>query len=492
MSYSIDIYEVVKTIEGPGVVNYTAELVDFSPWSSPVPDEYIRSIKIDDLSIDPVDFFAIVGRKCRVELSIYGEKGWFTELNHSRESHPDFSEWFPFIFVVRKESNPIFIGGLKKQNYTLDELNGTETLYLSDALDIFIDITRKEDITEHITEWYLNMIPSMFQDVLRKWTSMLNYVEIDFTDIRYYLNDISIVYPDFNVSDFEEMWNEHGDFPDAERLVTCWVTSTGEIKIVFWIKYMDNYIWFAQGYQCWLDPVSPFNILRKAQYIGGNREGYHAGSEPELLNLLVLNGVLPSAEAQNVPYIEYLDTIVSVNGTDIYVSGYFYPNPQRFNDNARQSEILRCMLLVNMCTVSCTPKLDASGNPYDKILISNRINPNTNIAPYSDQALRYFTADKMTHIKKRAILIDDNMFDATSSLIDAENKRIVLRQIYAKMLKNIVYTITFNVPSYLEGVSSLQLGDIIQTSGTMGNWIITGISDEDENGLLTFTCAGGY
>ena len=84
------------------------------------------------------------------------------------------------------------------------------------------------------------------------------------------------------------------------------------------------------------------------------------------------------------------------------------------------------------------------------------------------------------------------MFDATSSLIDAENKRIVLRQIYAKMLKNIVYTITFNVPSYLEGVSSLQLGDIIQTSGTMGNWIITGISDEDENGLLTFTCAGGY
>ena len=79
---------------------------------------------------------------------------------------------------------------------------------------------------------------------------MLNYVEIDFTDSRYYLNDISIVYPDFYVSDFEEMWNEHGDFPDAERLVTCWVTSTGEIKIVFWIKYMDNYIWFAQGYQC--------------------------------------------------------------------------------------------------------------------------------------------------------------------------------------------------------------------------------------------------
>jgi len=365
-------------------------------------------------------------------------------------------------------------------------------MYLSDALDIFIDITRKEDITEHITEWYLNMIPSMFQDVLRKWTSMLNYVEIDFTDSRYYLNDISIVYPDFNVSDFEEMWNEHGDFPDAERLVTCWVTSTGEIKIVFWIKYQDNRIWFAQGYQCWLDPVSPFNILRKAKYIGNNREGYHAGSEPQLLNLLVLNGVLPSAEAQNVPYIEYLDTIVSVNGTDIHVSGYFYPNPQRFNDNARQSEILRCMLLVNMCTVSCTPKLDASGNPYDEILISNRINPNTNIDSSDIQISRYFPADTITHISKRAILIDDSIFDAVSALLDAENKRIVLRQIYAKMLNNIVYTITFNVPSYLEGVSSLQLGDIIQTSGTQGNWIITGISDEDENGLITFTCAGGY
>ena len=489
MSYSIDIYRIEKDIENDF---YSAIPIEFCPESSSIPDSYIRSIRIDDLSIDPVNFFAIAGRKCKIEMTMYGELGWFTEFSHSRESHPDYIEWFPFIFVLKKETKPIFIGGLKKQNYSLNELNSTESMYLSDALDIFIDITRKEDITEHITEWYLNMIPSMFQDVLRKWTSMLNYVEIDFTDSRYYLNDISIVYPDFNVSDFEEMWNEHGDFPDAERLVTCWVTSTGEIKIVFWIKYQDNRIWFAQGYQCWLDPVSPFNILRKAKYIGNNREGYHAGSEPELLNLLVLNGVLPSAEAQNVPYIEYLDTIVSVNGTDIHVSGYFYPNPQRFNDNARQSEILRCMLLVNMCTVSCTPKLDASGNPYDEILISNRINPNTNIDSSDIQISRYFPADTITHISKRAILIDDSIFDAVSALLDAENKRIVLRQIYAKMLNNIVYTITFNVPSYLEGVSSLQLGDIIQTSGTMGNWIITGISDEDENGLLTFTCAGGY
>jgi len=489
MSYSIDIYRIEKDIENDF---YSAIPIEFCPESSSIPDSYIRSIRIDDLSIDPVNFFAIAGRKCKIEMTMYGELGWFTEFSHSRESHPDYIEWFPFIFVLKKETKPIFIGGLKKQNYSLNELNSTESMYLSDALDIFIDITRKEDITEHITEWYLNMIPSMFQDVLRKWTSMLNYVEIDFTDSRYYLNDISIVYPDFNVSDFEEMWNEHGDFPDAERLVTCWVTSTGEIKIVFWIKYQDNRIWFAQGYQCWLDPVSPFNILRKAKYIGNNREGYHAGSEPELLNLLVLNGVLPSAEAQNVPYIEYLDTIVSVNGTDIHVSGYFYPNPQRFNDNARQSEILRCMLLVNMCTVSCTPKLDASGNPYDEILISNRINPNTNIDSSDIQISRYFPADTITHISKRAILIDDSIFDAVSALLDAENKRIVLRQIYAKMLNNIVYTITFNVPSYLEGVSSLQLGDIIQTSGTQGNWIITGISDEDENGLITFTCAGGY
>jgi len=489
MSYSIDIYRIEKDIENDF---YSAIPIEFCPESSSIPDSYIRSIRIDDLSIDPVNFFAIAGRKCKIEMTMYGELGWFTEFSHSRESHPDYIEWFPFIFVLKKETKPIFIGGLKKQNYSLNELNSTESMYLSDALDIFIDITRKEDITEHITEWYLNMIPSMFQDVLRKWTSMLNYVEIDFTDSRYYLNDISIVYPDFNVSDFEEMWNEHGDFPDAERLVTCWVTSTGEIKIVFWIKYQDNRIWFAQGYQCWLDPVSPFNILRKAKYIGNNREGYHAGSEPQLLNLLVLNGVLPSAEAQNVPYIEYLDTIVSVNGTDIHVSGYFYPNPQRFNDNARQSEILRCMLLVNMCTVSCTPKLDASGNPYDEILISNRINPNTNIDSSDIQISRYFPADTITHISKRAILIDDSIFDAVSALLDAENKRIVLRQIYAKMLNNIVYTITFNVPSYLEGVSSLQLGDIIQTSGTQGNWIITGISDEDENGLITFTCAGGY
>ena len=242
MSYSIDIYRIEKDTETDF---YSAVPIEFYPGSPSIPDSYIRSIRIDDLSIDPVNFFAIVGRKCKIEMTMYGELGWFTEFSHSRESHPDYIEWFPFIFVVKKEMKPIFIGGLKKQNYSLNELNSTESMYLSDALDIFIDITRKEDITEHITEWYLNMIPPMFQDVLRKWTSMLNYVEIDFTDSRYYLNDISIVYPDFYVSDFEEMWNEHGDFPDAERLVTCWVTSTGEIKIVFWIKYMDNYIWFA-------------------------------------------------------------------------------------------------------------------------------------------------------------------------------------------------------------------------------------------------------
>ena len=210
-----------------------------------------------------------------------------------------------------------------------------------------------------------------------------------------------------------------------------------------------------------------------------------------MLNLLVLNGVLPSAEVQNIPYIEHLDTIVSVDGTDIRVSGYFYPNPQRFNDNVRQSEILKCMLLVNMCTVSCIPKL-YENFPYYELVISNRINPNTNIDSSDIQISRYFPADTITHISKRAILIDDSIFDAVSALLDAENKRIVLRQIYAKMLNNIVYTITFNTPYWLEGVSSLRLGDIIQTSGTLGNWIITGISDEDEDGLITFTCAGGY
>ena len=489
MSYSIEIFRIVKDYS----IDFCyAQPIDFCPDSHYVPDSYIRSIRIDDLNIDPVNFFAIAGRKCKIELTIYGEKGWFTEFSYSRESHPDYIEWYPFIFVVKKETKPIFIGGLKKQNYSLNELDGTESMYLSDALDIFIDITRKDDITEHITDWSLDMIPLLFLKVLRRWTQIMNnHIVMDVTDTRYYLNDISIVYPGFNVSDFEEMWTEHGDFPDAERFVTCWITSTGEIKIVFWIKYQDNRIWFAQGYQCWIDPVSPFNIPREAKYIGNNREGYHAAGEFELLNLLVLNGVLPSAEVQNIPYIEHLDTIVSVDGTDIRVSGYFYPNPQRFNDNVRQSEILKCMLLVNMCTVSCIPK-DYENFPYYELVISNRINPNTNIDSSDIQISRYFPADTITHISKRAILIDDSIFDAVSALLDAENKRIVLRQIYAKMLNNIVYTITFNVPSYLEGVSSLQLGDIIQTSGTQGNWIITGISDVDENGLLTFTCAGGY
>ena len=492
MSYSIDIYEVVKTIEGPGVVNYTAELVDFSPWSSPVPDEYIRTIKIDDLSIDPVNFFAIAGRKCRVELSIYGEKGWFTELDHSRESHPDFPEWFPFIFVVRKEEgNTIFIGGLKKQNYTLDELNGTETLYLSDALDIYIDISRTYDTTTQTSEWNIYMVRDILRDILYKWTDKLNNVYLSVNNNNnYYLNNINITYPGFDTRDYREMWAEHSGYPNAGRFVTCWLTPQNEIKIVFWIRYSDNNVWYAQGYQCWIVSANPFNIPREAHYIGNIREGYHATSESALMNMLVLNGVLPSVDAQNITYIENSGTIVSVEGNQIYVSGYFYPDPQRFTDTARLSQVLKCMLMVHMCTISCKPS--ALGPSYSEIRINNYINPNIDIDSGSMEISKYFDSESITHINKKSIMIDSSIFDATSALIDGENKRIVLSAIYAKMLENIAYTITFSTPFLTPGVSSLRQGDIIQTSGTLGNWIITGISDEDENGLITFTCAGGY
>lgn len=489
MSYSIDIYRIEKDTETDF---YSAVPIEFYPGSPSIPDSYIRSIRIDDLSIDPVNFFDIAGRKCRVELSIYGKKGWFTELNHSRESHPDFSEWFPFIFVVRKESNPIFIGGLKKQNYTLDELNGTETLYLSDALDIYIDISRNYDTTTQTSEWYIYMVPDIMRNILQKWTDMLNNVDVGTFYDSYYLNNINIIYPGFDTNDYREMWAEHSGYPDAERFVTCWLTSQNEIKIVFWIKYSDNNVWYAQGYQCWIVSANPFNIPRKAQYIGNVREGYHATSESALMNMLVMNGVLPSVDAQNITYIEDIYTIVSVEGNQIYVSGYFYSDPQRFTDSARLSQVLKCMLIVNMCTVFCTPKLDALGNPYTETRINSYVNPNIDINPGSVEISKYFNESNMTHINKKSIMIDSSIFDATSALIDGENKRIVLSAIYAKMLENIAYTITFSTPYLTPGVSSLRLGDIIQTSGTMGNWIITGISDEDENGLITITCAGGY
>lgn len=489
MSYSIDIYRIEKDTETDF---YSAVPIEFYPGSPSIPDSYIRSIRIDDLSIDPVNFFDIAGRKCRVELSIYGEKGWFTELNYSRESHPDFSEWFPFIFVVRKESNPIFIGALKKQNYTLDELNGTETLYLSDALDIYIDISRTYDTTTQTSEWYIYMVPDIMRNILQKWTDMLNNVDVGTFYDSYYLNNINIIYPGFDTNDYREMWAEHSGYPNAGRFVTCWLTPQNEIKIVFWIKYSDNNVWYAQGYQCWIVSANPFNIPREAQYIGNVREGYHATSESALMNMLVMNGVLPSVEAQNITYIEDIYTIVSVEGNQIYVSGYFYSDPQRFTDSARLSQVLKCMLIVNMCTVFCTPKLDALGNPYTETRINSYVNPNIDINPGSVEISKYFNESNMTHINKKSIMIDSSIFDATSALIDGENKRIVLPAIYAKMLENIAYTITFSTPYLTPGVSSLRLGDIIQTSGTMGNWIITGISDEDENGLITITCAGGY
>jgi len=150
------------------------------------------------------------------------------------------------------------------------------------------------------------------------------------------------------------------------------------------------------------------------------------------------------------------------------------------------------MLIVNMCTISSIPKLTAIGEPYAETRINSYVNPNIDINPGSVEISKYFTSDSLTHINKKSIMIDSSIFDATSALIDGENKRIVLSAIYSKMLENIAYTITFSTPYLTPGVSSLRQGDIIQTSGTLGNWIITGISDEDENGLITFTCAGGY
>jgi len=489
MSYSIDIYRIEKDTETDF---YSAVPIEFYPGSPSIPDSYIRSIRIDDLSIDPVNFFAIVGRKCKIEMTMYGERGWFTEFSHSRESHPDYIEWFPFIFVVKKEMKPIFIGGLKKQNYSLNELDGTESMYLSDALDIYIDISRTYDTTTQISEWYIYMVPDIMRNILQKWTDILNNVDVGTFYDSYYLNNINIIYPGFDTNDYREMWAEHSGYPNAGRFVTCWLTPQNEIKIVFWIKYRDNRIWFAQGYQCWIVSANPFNIPREARYIGNVREGYHATSWSALMNMLVLNGVLPSTEAQNIPYIEDIYTIVSVEGNQIYVSGYFYPDPQRFTDTARLSQVLKCMLMVNMCTITSIPKLTAIGEPYAETRINSYVNPNIDIDPGSVEISKYFTSDSLTHINKKSIMIDSSIFDATSALIDGENKRIVLSAIYSKMLENIAYTITFSTPYLTPGVSSLRQGDIIQTSGTLGNWIITGISDEDENGLITFTCAGGY
>jgi hypothetical protein len=38
----------------------------------------------------------------------------------------------------------------------------------------------------------------------------------------------------------------------------------------------------------------------------------------------------------------------------------------------------------------------------------------------------------------------------------------------------------------------LVIGDAITTPSADGLWYVTAISDEDENGLITITAAGGY
>jgi hypothetical protein len=212
-----------------------------------------------------------------------------------------------------------------------------------------------------------------------------------------------------------------------------------------------------------------------------------------------LNGVIPNATAENIYTLTVGDTnvitqreISGITYEAIILSGYFYPNQQRFSEGSKLSDILKAMLVINMATVTTQPWNWYGGNTVSDTRIRSILNPNTNTDPGSAPIVKSFLSYEITHIRKRAIVITESMYSGLNVLIDAENKVNLMKAIYSNLLNSIRYTITFSFHNSTAGTSSLVIGDAITTPAADGLWYVTAISDEDENGLITITAAGGY
>lgn len=502
MPYSVEIRKVLKSGS-----TYSHEAVNYDGTNALMPDEVIRSVRIDDASVDPADLFATIGRKCKITTTAYNNSGWLSASQSDDLSHPDYSDWYPYVFIVRREredslNSVIFIGALKKTNYSIDRANSSETFYLSDAVDIWIDIEKSQPRVPYYNE---NLVTT--QDLtglfsMAKWTSLLSYGSASGqVNPSYELSDVIITnsFPGYSSGDFAFMWLEAEYDSDVNNFnkrsyIREW---NGEVIVSLYITYRKSGVWYCQGYMLPLKPNDPFNIPRNAFYIGGTYQGLSASSEAGLANLMKRQHIFPDESnfGSDVSYYSNASgTTITVNEikSGFTLSGTFDPTRQYFKSGTTASAIMKAMLVMNMAVM----KADTYPWPGDTATAFTRIrsiiNPTVQLNSEETEPSKYFLQSEITHHKKSGLAYSDQMFSALSVLVDADFKQVLMPSIYQSLLAQFRYTYTFAAHNTVAGVTSLAIGDLIWTPQTNGNAIITAISDQDDNGLITFTAVGGY
>lgn len=499
MPYSVEIRKVLKSGR-----TYSHEAVNYDGTNALMPDEVIRSVRIDDASVDPADLFATIGRKCKIEATAYGNLGWISSTNSDDLSHPDYPEWYPYMFIVRRErddslNSVIFIGALKKTNYSVNSASASETMYLSDAVDIWVDLVKKDSGWRYVPEdgyWGITDIPDIIGSIMQKWPLMSNVGSSGVNEF-YQLSDINVIYPGYSATDYDQMLYEAQNSQNVSGLSAhsyIWRTPLREIQVVLYIKYQKGNAFYAQGYRMWFNGDDPFNLIREAAYIGGTREGLISPSLTGLGYLMYFNGILPSSEVigTDLSFYTFGETYVTATGNVVLLSGKYYPSRQRFKDRESDANIVKALLVCNMATLSSTLNPWPGDTATSSIRFRSIINPSININSEEVIPSKHFTAGEITHYQKKGILYSDQMFNALGVLIDGDFKKSLLPSLYANLISVFRYTYTFSSHYTTQGVSTMSIGDIIWTSQTNGNMIITAISDQDDNGLITFTAVGGY
>lgn len=477
MSYSIAMHKIVRTGN-----SYTAEPVDHYWDEYEISDEWVRSVTISDMAIDPIDLFGISGRKCKVVVTRL--------VQFDLGSHPDYPDWTDRIFSVKLDGNLIFIGALQYAGFSIDDLNGTYVLNLSDATDVWIAISKTDQEIPYSpgNVWALSHITGqMIPRVLRRFTPLMAECSNAPNMPRVMVRDAYVKYPGFSGGDLAYLWAEIEYSPIyiglTKRSIVWHDTQAGEINIVFLMLYarVISGRYTGKGYRLFINDTDPFNITRDAIYFE-----HSAASKPELTNILHQQGIIPTASTSNALSLTYGDTTVTAGEHYFQLSGYVDMSSMRFNGEATESEIIKALLTCNLCSIMTRYTWDNKSQTS----IVQKIKPGISLAMGDHLITKFFTPSEITHYAVSGITQNKRSLQALSVVFDAENKMSLVTGIYNTLFSNVRNVATFSAHHTVSEVGSLQIGDIIHISDLSWNWIITAISDQDSNGLITFTAAG--
>lgn len=490
MSYSVEIFRITKNVLAN---TYATEAVSYSPDDINIPDSAIRGYRIDDASVDPADMFATIGRKCTLELSLYGNNGWLADRGHAPESHPDYVDWFPFIFVLYSDATPLFIGAMKKTNYRSSEANGIEEFILSDAVDIFVDIIKNDKglFYKGNGYWLLSDVAEGIETKMVAWP-MMSGSSLGQVPQNYHLNDIFIKYPGIDDLEYGRIVSETQNYSFWTPRICVFLADTF-IKISSFVVYSRGGRWIARGITMNLRSYDIFNIPNIAYWLNNRFNGFDtATSEASLYDRLYLEKYIPSPSFVDNSFYEIDgNSVFALPDGSMYLSGLFKPQQQTFNEYETLYNVAKAMLVINTATMRAVSVSTPTG-AESTIRIESKVNPSIDIESGDLPVTKSFLPSEITHIEKRGMGYSERMFSALDPLIDADIKKIIMPIVYKRMLNSFRFVSTFSVHNSISGVSTLTIGDIITIASGSGKHVITGISDIDNNGMITITAAGGY